>query len=239
MALRDTTPYASFLPLNGFIMVLDSVGAGDLFPGNLLNKPFFIVNGGEDPLYPTRIVSPYVDYLKKGGVETVYQPQPNAAHNTSWWPSVKDSFEAFARSHPRNPLPEKLTWETRGTAVDNRANWLVIDKLATAGKNDALLEDLNLVGGKSPLFEHKHASGRVDLMRTGNTVKADSRGVAEFTLLLSPDAFDFTMPVRVETNGHVAFEGRVEKSLPTLLKWAAQDNDRTMLFGAELHVKVR
>jgi hypothetical protein len=31
----------------------------------------------------------------------------------------------------------------------------------------------------------------------------------------------------------------VDKNLTTLLTWAARDNDRTMLFGAELHVAVR
>jgi hypothetical protein len=70
-------------------------------------------------------------------------------------------------------------------------------------------------------------------------VKATTRGVAEFTLLLSPAVFDFSRPVRIETNGNVAFEGAVAKSLETLSKWAARDNDRTMLFAAELHVKVR
>jgi hypothetical protein len=45
--------------------------------------------------------------------------------------------------------------------------------------------------------------------------------------------------MRVETNGTVAFEGTVAKSVETLARWAARDNDRTMLFGAELHVKVR
>src|SRR5204863_5304786 len=56
VAMKDTTPFASFLPLNGFIMVLPSVTPGDLFPNNLRNKPFFVVNGGKDPLYPTRAV---------------------------------------------------------------------------------------------------------------------------------------------------------------------------------------
>ena len=60
IAMRDTTPYASFLPLNGFIMVLPSVDRGRSFPNNLRNKPFFVVNGGKDPLYPTRVVEPYV-----------------------------------------------------------------------------------------------------------------------------------------------------------------------------------
>ena len=64
-------------------------------------------------------------------------------------------------------------------------------------------------------------------------------GVSELTLLLSPDAFNFAQPVKVVANGRVAFEGTVEKSVATLLKWAARDNDRTMLFGAELRIRTR
>jgi hypothetical protein len=238
IAMRDTTPYASFLPLNGFIMVLPSVNAGDLFPNNLRNKPFFVVNGGRDPLYPTRIVEPYVNHLKTHGVELEYHPQVNGVHNTAWWPDVVDKFEAFVFSHPRNPLPDKLTWQSTGTPFDNRADWLIIDKLASRGK-EGPLEDLNRIGDVERMFDNPDPNGRVDLVRSGNTVKATTRGVAEVTLLLSPDVFDFSKPVRIETNGNVAFEGTVTKSVETLSKWAAHDNDRTMLFGAELHVRVR
>jgi hypothetical protein len=240
IAMRDTTPYASFLPLNGFIMVLPSVQAGDLFPNNLRNKPFFVVNGGKDQLYPARIVEPYVTHLKTRGVELEYRPQPNGVHNTAWWPDVVDSFEAFVFRHPRYPLPDKLTWQSSGTRLDNRANWLIIDKLDGRGTRDALPEDLNRIRETGQLmFENTDASGRVDLVRTGNTVRAATGGVAEFTLLLSPDVFDFSKPVRIETDGNVAFEGIVARSVETLAKWAAHDNDRTMLFGAELHIKVR
>jgi acetyl esterase/lipase len=238
-AMRDTTPFASFESLNGFFMVLTSVGRGDLYPNNLRNKPFFIVNGGRDPLYPTRMVDPYVEHLKSSGVDVVYRPQPNSAHNAEYWPDLKDSFEAFVRSHPRNPLPDKLSWETSGLPIDSRAGWLIIDKLAPSDGIDLRLPDLNRIGNRGLLmFENTQTSGRVDLVRTGNTVKATTRGVAEFTLLLSPDLFDLSRPVKVETNGHVAFEGMAPGSLVTLAKWAAHDNDRTMLFGAELPVKV-
>ena len=57
-----------------------------LFPNNLRNKPMFVVNGGRDPLYPTRVVDPYIEHLKRGGVTIDYHPQPDAGHNTAWWP---------------------------------------------------------------------------------------------------------------------------------------------------------
>ena len=86
------------------------------------------------------------------------------------------------------------------------------------------------------LFSRAGPSGRVDLTRSGNTVTATTRGVAAFTLLVSPDQFDFSNPVKVVANGRTVFAGKVQKDLRTLLTHAATDNDRTMLFGGELHV---
>lgn len=42
----------------------------------------------------------------------------------------------------------------------------------------------------------------------------------------------------VNVNGRTVFDGCVERSLRTLLHWAARDNDRTMLYGAEVQIKV-
>ena len=327
-AMRDTTPYAAFLPLNGFMMVL---GAGDLsvdgplYPNNMKNKPFFIVNGLRDPLYPVKIVEPYIDHYKAGGVTLAYYPQ-DAAHNTSWWPLVKDTYEAFVHDHPRNPYPDTLTWETADAADHSRAHWLIIDALGHPKGEAASLPDLNdYVGPAQPdfgvrasghriqrvepgsnaekfglkpgdvlmhvndqpigvsqdisealadvqpgtkiqlmvardnapvelegtydphivkmpakqLFDRSRPWGRVDLVRSGNTVTASTRGVSKFTLLLSPDQFDFGKPVIVVANGKTVFNGRVQKDRAVLLKYAALDNDRTMLFGAELHVDLK
>lgn len=247
IAMRDTTPFASFLPLNGFIMVLtsDEIDDGFMFPNNLRNKPLFVVNGGRDRLYPTRNVEPFTKHLISSGVEIDYHPQPEGEHNTKWWPEVKDSFEKFAADHPRNPHPAKLTWEA-GEKIHNRAHWLVIDEFGAAAGESKALPDANLhvteVEAAGPadgsMFPRFKAAGRVDLIRKGNTVEAATNGVTAFTLLLSPDVFDFDQPVKVIANGTQVFNARVERSVKTLLKWAAADNDRTMLYGAEVQIKL-
>ena len=246
MAFRETTPWASFLPLNGdmFVLANPNVEAdGDMFPGNAVNKPFFIVNGGKDPLYPTAMVEPDINHLRRLGTDIVYHPQPEAGHNTNWWPTEKDSFEKFVREHPRDSLPDRVSWETERTDRYNRAHWLVIDALGSVA-GEARLGDTNILEGHpdaigEQTFPRHQPSGRVDLARTGNTVEASTRGVKAFTLLLSPDEFDLNTPIKVVTNGRVAFDGKVEKRASTLLKWAARDNDRTMLFAAELTVQVK
>jgi poly(3-hydroxybutyrate) depolymerase len=325
VAMRETTPFASFLPLNGYWIVLASrdIDDGRVFPNNLRNKPLFAVNGGRDRLYPTSLVDPQIAHMKRGGVAVDYHPQPEAGHNTAWWPEVKETFEAFVRDHPRVPLPDVLTWETGSATLHNRAHWLVVDKLGAQAADAKALADLNdmamppapdfgartngmrvnrvmpgtsaeriglkagdavvrvndktipagmdladmleelepgshidllvarnnlpveLSGSYDPrtapspprhLFSRDSASGRVDLTRSGNTVTAATRGVAAFTLLVSPDQFDFDKPVTVVANGRTVFTGKVQKDLRTLLKYAAADNDRTMLFEGEIHV---
>ena len=179
--------------------------------------------------------------MKKNGVSTDYHPQQLGEHNTAWWPDLKDSFERVAADHPREPSPARLTWETE-VMTHNRAHWLVIDKLGTQTGDARSLSDANDYSRNGalpiPLFDRHTPSGRVDLVRTGNSVEATTRGVAAFTLLVSPDAFDLSQPIKVTSNGKVVFEGKVQPSAATLLKWAARDNDRTMLYAAEIPIKL-
>ena len=146
VAMRDTTPYASFLPLNGYLRVLENETAerdGDLYPNNLVNKPLFVVNGGRDPMYPTSIVDPVVAQLKRGGVDVDYRPQASAGHDTSWWPAVGGAFEQFVAEHRRHPLPDTITWQSGPADLPARAHWLVIDRLADAQSGEAPFADLN------------------------------------------------------------------------------------------------
>ncbi len=328
VSMRDSTPFGAFLPLNGAIPVLRNRSMrvdGELFMHNMVNKPFFIVNGGLDPLYPTSLVEPFVKQMQAGGGVVAWLPQPNAVHNTAWWPELKGQYETFVREHARTPYPDSLTWESDLSASTGRSHWLVIDELAPFRKDEVSLPDINervgppqpdfgvrvngaritsvasgsnadsfgLVPGdiverigarvvprgmdvtdlldliepgtaitltvtrgtetrdlkgtyspvatprRIPFFVHAKPSGRVDLKREGNTITLTTRRVGVLTLLLSPDQFDFSKPVRVVADGRTVFEGAVKTDLATLLKWAARDNDRTMLFGAELQIRLQ
>jgi hypothetical protein len=143
--MRDTTPFASFLSLNGSMLVLSNPAmdvSGDSFPSNLLNKPYLVVNGWKDQQYPPIAVEPYFEHLRQGGVEMVHLPQKEAAHNVSWWPEVRDRVEEFVRTHPRDPHPSRLTWATDLRATPRRSHWLMIDGLREDDDREAL-PDLN------------------------------------------------------------------------------------------------
>jgi predicted esterase len=245
LAMREPTAWSACLPLIGSIRVLANPAAGadgDLFVGNLVNRPFFIVNAGRDPLYPAALVVPTIELMQRAGVPLVFHPQPAAGHDTSWWPDEQKAYEQFVHEHPRDPYPERLSWETERTDRYNRIHWLVIDALGPT-PGDAVFDDGNTFrgngrGAAETLFEHRRRSGRVDVVRNGNKIDARTRGVRAFTLLLSPDVFDFSAPIAVSVNGRIVFDGRVAKDVAALLKWAARDNDRTMLFGAELKIRL-
>jgi predicted esterase len=243
-ALREASSWSAFLPLNGNLSVLanPSVGAdGELFVSNLVNRPFFIVNGGRDPLYPLVQIEPYVDLMRRAGATIVFHPQPLAGHDTSWWGVEQPAFAAFVRDHPRPPYPDRLSWETERVDRANRIDWLVVDALGAAS-SDTPLEDVNVftprAGPARPMFAHRRSSGRVDLVRHGNAIDATTRGVRVFRVLVSPDAFDLSQPLTVVVNGRPVFHGEVTKDPAVLLRWAARDNDRTRLYGAELKIQV-
>lgn len=234
IAMKAPTPWASYLPLNGMLGVLrnpDTGASGELYGHNLVNAPLYIVNGENDPLYPVSAVRPYIAWMETMGVPLVFRPQAGAGHNTAWWPTERAPFEAFVRAHPRVPHPERLTWETERTDRYNRIRWLVVDRIRPGGSADSPLEDTGI-------FRHVRPSGRVDITRRGNAFDALTRGVGAFTLLLSPDVVDFSKPVSVTVNGRSVFMGVVKQDIATLLTWAARDNDRTMLYGAELRIAV-
>ena len=245
-ALREPNPWAACLSLNGQPLVLANRDArieGNLYLGNLANCPLYIVNGDHDPLYPAETVTPIVDAMVKAGVMPVYHIQPNERHDVHWWPEERASYEMFVHTHPRPAHPERLSWETDRTDRFNRVRWLVIDKLGTRRPSPQAREDVNVFtyrDSKMNIFPRRRqvSSGRVDVERLGNTFHATTRGVTDFTLLVSPDVIDFAKPVQVTVNGAQAFSGLLKKDLATLLKWASRDNDRTALYGAELHVTV-
>ena len=335
-AFKAPTPWAGFLSFNGHPAVLASPSTaadGQMYVVNLRNRPFFVVNGGQDRLYPVASVVPYLQLFVDAGVVVDFRPRPEAGHDMQWWDEESPRIDAFIVARTRRPLPDRLVWETESAARFNRAAWLVVTELGGVAGEAGFDDDFNEVAPRAPsvpigfnrlgvldtgglvlldvvagsiaeaagvragdvlaavngravvtvddlreavqaprdgpgldveveregerlafvltppdappaapartAFPRPDPAGRVQLLRAGNAVSAATRGVRRFTLLLSPEQFDFQQPIRVTTNGALSFEGMVEPDPAALLRWAARDRDRTMLFGAELDVEVR
>ena len=139
-------------------------------------------------------------------------------------PALNDLVDA----HPREPLPDRLSWETERVDRYNRFDWLIIDRLGHVG-TETRFESNNTIarGGRTrAIFPQSAQTGRVDLTRSGNSVAARTNGVRAFTLLLSPSQFDFTKPVKFDKSAYL-------HSLP------AEPVDVIVIDGSEAWVPVR
>jgi hypothetical protein len=54
--------------------------------------------------------------------------------------------------------------------------------------------------------------------------------------LLNPEEVDFSREVEVRVNSKEVFNARVSQSMETLLDWAAEDLDKSMLYTVELPI---
>ncbi len=217
-AFKQPTPWAAFLPYIGNAAVLrnpQSGGGYRLYFENLRDKPLFIVNGENDPLYPASSIQPFVEVLDEAKVNFEFTVIENGGHNLDWLPAQLDRIEAFKRENPRDPLPDVLQWVADRTDIYNRNHWLVIDERTGFGKPAVIAAT-----------------------RNGNSFVIDTSGVTKFTLLLSPSEIDFSAPVTVTLNGRESHGAMIEESAETLLKWAQRDLDRSMLFTAELVIRL-
>ena len=86
--------------------------------------------------------------------------------------------------------------------------------------------------------ELSQTPGLIDVMREENSIEVTSRGVSKFTLLLNPEEIDFSEPLLVKVNGEIKLSEYVPQSVDTLLFWAKEDRDRSILFTAELNFEV-
>ncbi|MCG8413743.1 MAG: hypothetical protein MI746_05935, partial [Pseudomonadales bacterium] len=218
-AFKQPTEWAAFLPYIGHPGVLrnpQSGGGYRLYFENLMGKPLYIVNGENDRLYPAASLQSFIAILEEEGVSHTWRVIEEGGHNTRWLPDELDAIEQFKLDNPRDPFPESLQWVVDRTDRYNRNHWIRVDSTEIAD-NPSLL--------------------KVD--RLGNKFIVVARGVKQFTLLLNPEEVDFTQNFQVDVNGVTHFDGPITQSKETLLNWAQQDLDRSMLITAELPITVQ
>lgn len=239
IAMRENTRFSTFYSFIGYLMVLgnSTIADGTSFMQNLRNKSWYVINGARDRLYPTSRITPFITYLQSNGLDIEYHPLPEGEHNTEWWPEWRDDFEAFVASHPRNPHPAMISWKSIDD-TNNRSHWLVIEKLDPSKRSVIPLFEVGVDPANGSQVIEMVEAGRVDVVRQGNNIQVISDGVSAFRLLLSPEVIDFTQALTITVNNDIKFQGMLEPSVETLLDWAAKDNDRKMLYTAEILIEL-
>lgn len=212
---------------------------GQMHVSNLSGQRFLLAYGEKDPKVPLRYLKDYMQLFEGVGAGLDWYVLDGQDHSLRLPQERLRELGDFLWGTRRDPLPERLSWATERTDRYDRRSWLVIDALEPPEAREAV-DESNLLPRWGTALQRRGPTvphlpwGRVELERQGNRVRATTRRVARFRLLVSPDAFDLSQPVVVEVDGRVAFEGRVEPSVATLLEWAARDDDRQRFFAAEI-----
>ncbi|MEO6169216.1 MAG: hypothetical protein ABIO46_14900 [Chitinophagales bacterium] len=236
----DATTWSCLTPYIGNAGALDKLSRRQVYLNNFSCKPLFIVNTAHDPIFNSQAVLPYVHEIQKVNRNTAFYMIDTSGHNMNWFKDLSDTISHFISDHPRDPFPDSIIWQTERTDLFNRNHWVVIDKLGKS-KTGGSLNDPNTVQineASKTAYHRDTLYGIIQVYRNGNEISVQTKNVHEFTLLLSPDQFDFSQPVKVVTDEIISFDRRVEKNPEVLLRYAAEDLDRTMLFGAAIKIEV-
>ena len=245
LANCSTHQWATMQP---FISTLDNLsGLTDMpnanirpvFVNNYINVPFLAINTEKDKIFPLKNALPYFNLMKQVGVDLQVHTVPNTAHNMDWYPQYIDTINQFIQTHQRKPYPQKALWQTENPGQFGRCHWVIINQLGNGSDFNRLPDNNLLPESKTAALPRHMPSGIIEAVRTGNVIEVTTANVKRYTLLLSPDVFDFEQTIKVFTNGEPSFEGKLEPKTETLLKYAAIDNDRTSLYGAELKIIVK
>ena len=188
--MHDTTPFASFLPLNGFIMVLDSGRRSRRASSPTTCATSRCSSSTAAWTRSTRRASssPYVEHLKHGRCRADLSPAAERGPQHRVVARREGHVRDFVRSHPRTPLPDTLTWEP---AAQGQRQPRALAHHRQAGAHATTMPPLDDRESDrratAELFRHHKASGRVDLVKTGNTVKANNaRGRRVHTVCSRP-----------------------------------------------------
>lgn len=134
--------FAGILPLNGLPLAAQ-MGGDQLHFLNATNVPLYIVTTGRDQLFPPSLVEPFVEMLRKGGVDLKYTLYEKLPHAPLYMKEQTPKMTQWMANHPREPYPDELVWATAYVDRMPGLHWLKVDRIGDVGNNHAF-KDVNL-----------------------------------------------------------------------------------------------
>ena len=232
-AATHPTPYAAFISVIGYPGVLQSSRVyldENVYPINLRALKILAFNTEKDPLYPVENMRYFVDAFRELDIDIELVADPYGGHDLNALKRAMPRIRTFVSETRRATHPDRLTWQYEAGSRQHRNAWLQVHELLPYSERDTRLDALS---GMKPTRSH---TGMIELARTDNTIAVQNLGVARYSLLLSPDQFDFSRPIRVIENGVEIFQATLRPSKRVLLRYAVRDFDASRLYGAELEI---
>ncbi|MEM7035887.1 MAG: phospholipase, partial [Bacteroidota bacterium] len=128
LAMTEPEAFAGFIAMNGHLRVATKIGSCQLYPENMNQKPFLMINTRGDVLYPSRSMGPMADALKAVNPYFTFRDL-EGSHSMEYLEAEKARILQFISENQRKTLAE-MSWETsdiRSGGLD----WLKITGLDT------------------------------------------------------------------------------------------------------------
>jgi pimeloyl-ACP methyl ester carboxylesterase len=186
---------------------------------NLLAVPVYALHGAKDKVCPVGQPRATCVELARIGVNVQYHELPNAGHDGNVWSTLPTALQ-WLKEHPRERYPKRVS-KSLQTAKDGWCYWIRIDRLEDEGTGKA---------GEKP-------KAGIDGEMDGQVIRLHSEGVARISLCLASEMVDLDKPVTVIWNGKSVFEGKVERSLATMLDLVYDKTDWKETFEAVVELK--
>jgi len=175
--------------------------------------------------------------MKKAGIAIDLKVIEDAGHDPFLLVKQKKAVCEFIKEHPRNPLPVVVEWHLDPSKTGyeqgfpaNTFRWIRIDQAGSTASNSTFDGGGTLIRGNFPRIRAEKLDG--------NLVAVKTKGVKQFTILISDEMFDIESPIEVDVNGRRMFTGKVVPDARAILTEARRFNDRCLIFSNRIIVEV-
>lgn len=111
------SPFAGFFAISGYGGMLPMTGM-QLYPENLIQRPIYNINAGNDRLYPLEIINRFIDYIIQSGVPVISKIYPDQNHGFDYRNQEYGTLCKYLRLWER-PTYRSTNWNF----VPNRLNY--------------------------------------------------------------------------------------------------------------------
>jgi len=237
MVGTSPSQFAGYISVIGYPGVLKNKRirtSENIYPINMRALKIIAFNTKSDPLYPASEMQGYVDGFKTIGVDIEFVVYPDGGHDMKAFVRSLPRMRDFIAANSRVSYPDQITWQYEDKSSLKRVNWLVVNELRPGSEQtqqERQIQDMLL--GLKQTYKH---SGLIELVKIENTVRIQNYGVHTYTLLLSPNHFDFSEAITIIENDKIIHNARVEPSKKTLIDYAVKDFDANRLYAAEINI---
>src|SRR5207253_3797452 len=190
----------------------------DASPLGLRNVAFALQCGGKDSAYNrNKIIAEWgkkLDVLR-GGDPGGYDHFLRIYEDKSHWMDREDAVALpWMAKHRRDPIPDCVVWKQSSVTHDS-LYWLAVP--AGSAKPDTV----------------------VTARRSGQNVEVTAaNGVSELVVHFDDRFADLDLPVRVNFDGKVLFDGPARRTMAVLIRTLMARGDQRLMYDAELALKI-